>query len=446
MNVEQVVLDRVLPNEKEDKRVREAVSSAMDIIIKTIKKIGLKAEPILVGSVAKDTYLRNPEIDIFIMFPPDTPREKLEKHGLKLGQFLKNKKKMYAEHPYTRGVHEGFDTEIVPCYAITSPEQKLSAVDRTPYHTKYVMKRLGATQRDQVRLLKAFMKGVRIYGAEAKVQGFSGYLCELLVLKYGTFRDVLRAAERWQPGNVIALDVLPTRIFDEPLIIVDPVDGGRNVASAVSRNSMAILVHAAVEYLKKPKIEFFFPAPPSRPSKDKILKILKNRGTTLMLIIIKTPRVTEDVLYPQIHKASKAFLDLFRRNGFSVLKLDIDVIEKETLLLFEFETFELPKAKKHEGPPVWIRNSLDFQEKWRHSKEALSDPYIEDGKWFVDVRREQVTAAKIVQERYSELSLGKDLDRIAKTSLQVLIDDKALRRPYMHSIWRFLNQKFPWER
>ena len=31
------------------------------------------------------------------------------------------------------------------------------------------------------------MQGIGVYGAEIKVGGFSGYLCELLVMKYGGF-------------------------------------------------------------------------------------------------------------------------------------------------------------------------------------------------------------------------------------------------------------------
>src|SRR5439155_1489825 len=81
--------------------------------------MGLRAKPLLVGSVAKGVHLTGTEIDIFVAFPPDTPREFLEREGLALGDVLERPVRMYAEHPYTRGWYDGFEVEVVPCYRIT---------------------------------------------------------------------------------------------------------------------------------------------------------------------------------------------------------------------------------------------------------------------------------------------------------------------------------------
>ncbi len=439
------MLQRVRPSEEEDKRLREAVSSAIDILNKMIKRKGFKAQPTLVGSVAKGTHLKNTDVDVFISFPPETSREKLEKYGLQLGQFLKKRKKMFAEHPYTRGSYKGVEFEIVPCYAVPSPEQKMSAVDRSPYHTKYVLSKLRPEQKDEVRLLKALMKGVGVYGAEAKIQGFSGYLCELLVLKYGSFHQALEAATKWQAGNIIALDLLPTRIFDEPLIVVDPVDPSRNVASAVSKQQMAVMIHTSMEYLKKPSIEFFFPKSPPRASKHRFQNLLKARGTSLMVLTVRAPKVTDDVLYPQIRKALKSFEDLFTRHGFQSVRTGFDVIGQDAVFMFEFEVFELPKLKKHGGPPVWVKNAVDFQTKWRGSKESLGPPYIENGHWYVDIDRGQMTPPRLVTAKLKDLSLGKDIDRMARKSLHVFVDEKAMRPTFLQSLQRFLEPNFPWE-
>ncbi len=445
MNVEQAVLKRVVPSEEEEKRLRAAVSSVVVMVAKAIKRLKLRAEPILVGSVAKGTYLAHPDFDVFVAFPPDTSREDLERQGLQLGRFLQRKKKMYAEHPYTRGVHKGFDVEVVPCYAVVSADQKMSAVDRTPFHNKYVLGRLKPEQRDQVRLLKAFMKGTGVYGAEAKIQGFSGYLVELLVLKYGTFQDVLKAVANWQAGNVIALDMLPAKIFDEPLIVVDPVDANRNVASAVSRKQMAVFIHAAREYLTAPGMEFFFPKSSPKPSRQKIVDLLKKRGTHLMVVTMAVPKLTDDVLYPQIRKALKAFEDVIARHGFTFVRSAFEVIGGRALFMFEMEVYELPTVKKHTGPPVWVKNALDFQAKWERSKDAMSKTYIEDGQWFVDIKRGQATAAELVKAKHKEMSLGKDLDKSAGRSLQVLVDQAALRPSYLGPILNFMDCRFPWE-
>ena len=82
---------------------------------------------------------------------------------------------------------------IVPCYKVALGEWK-SAADRSPYHTKYIISKLDDRLRLEARLFKKFVKASRVYGAEVRVQGFSGYVCEVLILKYGSFQSVLEVA------------------------------------------------------------------------------------------------------------------------------------------------------------------------------------------------------------------------------------------------------------
>src|SRR5437016_12270614 len=185
---------------------------------------------------------------------------------------------LYAEHPYTRGWYGGFEVEIVPCYRITDASQRMSAVDRTPLHVDYVLGRVKDGQTDEIRLLKAWAEGIGVYGAEAKILGFSGYLCELLVLKYGTFRGVLEGSLAWRPGNVLEFDRPPARTFTEPLVVVDPVDPNRNVASAVGVEQMATFVHAARASLQAPGERFFFPRSLKPLPLPKLRALARKRG------------------------------------------------------------------------------------------------------------------------------------------------------------------------
>ncbi len=132
---------------------------------------------------------------------------------------------------------DGFEVDLVPCYLVEDASRLMSAVDRTPFHTKYVGSRIIGRE-DDVLLLKQFMKGVNVYGSELKVGGFSGYLAELLVLCYGSFAAVLQAASAWRPGQRLDLEGHGIGRHDEPLIMVDPVDPGRNVAAALTLDKM----------------------------------------------------------------------------------------------------------------------------------------------------------------------------------------------------------------
>src|SRR3989304_5570711 len=231
MSLEEDVLKRVVPSAQEETRLRETVEDVRARVALAVKAHKIAAEPLLVGSVAKGTHLSQAEIDIFVLFPRETPRETLERVGLALGEFLEDKKRMYAEHPYTRGLWKGFEVEVVPCYRIRDASEKMSAVDRTPLHARYVIDRIGEDQRDQARLLKAFCEGVGVYGAEAKIQGFSGYLCELPVLKFETFRGVLETATRWRAHElVITLEGPAATPFTDPPIVCNPSAAGRTWA------------------------------------------------------------------------------------------------------------------------------------------------------------------------------------------------------------------------
>ncbi len=446
MSLEETVLARIRPRPEEEKALEEMVRGLLAAVESTLRAKGWEARPFVSGSVAKGTHLTGADVDLFVAFPPDLPREDLEVRGLALGELLEKGVHLYAEHPYTRGFYRGFQVEIVPCYRITDASQRMSAVDRTPLHVDYVLGHLNGGQADQIRLLKAWSEGIGLYGAEAKIRGFSGYLCELLILKYGSFRGVLEACQGWRPGAVLELDRVAARKFEEPLVLVDPVDPNRNVASAVSLEQMATFIHAAKEYLREPRVSFFFAKPLKPMTTARLRAVVKTRGGSLLAVSLRAPGVTDDVLYPQLRKGHRVLLDLFRREGFAVHDSRFDVAGKEVVFLFEFSTAALPRVLRHEGPPVWVKNAKEFVEKWRGNPRTLAGPFIVQERWTVDVAREFVDAASLVKAARKSLSLGKDLDKAARTSFRVYAGSAALRAAYAEAWTKLFDKRFPWER
>lgn len=74
------VLERVKPTESNKKRVRRVVEEIIHSVEAACKKLKIDARPMLVGSVARGTWLRDErDIDIFIMFPEGLSREDLER-------------------------------------------------------------------------------------------------------------------------------------------------------------------------------------------------------------------------------------------------------------------------------------------------------------------------------------------------------------------------------
>src|SRR5207247_3793103 len=78
---EEQILRKILPSAEEDRRIQGVVRDVMKTLEGKIAAKGLRAKPLLVGSVAKGVHLTGTEIDIFVAFPADTPREVLERAG-----------------------------------------------------------------------------------------------------------------------------------------------------------------------------------------------------------------------------------------------------------------------------------------------------------------------------------------------------------------------------
>jgi tRNA nucleotidyltransferase (CCA-adding enzyme) len=331
-------------------------------------------------------------------------------------------------------MYKGFQVDLVPCFRIRDTRSKMSAVDRTPFHTEFVKKHIKKGEADQVRLLKRFMKGIECYGAEAKVQGFSGYLCELLIMRFGSFQKVLESSSEWTVGQVLALPGYEGKQFDEPLTFVDPVDSTRNVASAVAHE-------ASREYLKSPDRRFFFPA--ERPVwdadtiRDRAAKHLDN----LVSITFPKLELIDDVVYPQLRKSLVNMAALIERADFEVEKTTIHV-GKKTHLIIEVASMTLPKEKKHRGPPVNSENVNDFLAKWNSL--GVSAPYIDGGRWYVMVKRAHVRADDLLRAKLKEVPLGKDVKQ--QGGLVVESGKDLLTDEHLEALTRHFDERMPWQR
>ncbi len=419
MNEHEKILKEVLgyikPKAEEKKKLVNLAKKALEIANEEAKKIGGKA--ILAGSVTRDTWLPDKmEFDIFILLPLSLPEKKLEEFGLVIGKTviekLEGKYKIeYAQHPYVSGEIEGIEVDIVPCYEVKSPEKIKSAVDRTPFHVKYVEKNLLPAMSNEVRLLKQFLKANGIYGADAKTQGFSGYLCELLIIYYRKFIELLKNAANWVPGEIIDIEgyykkteykKLRKKFKDQPLIVIDPVDKNRNVAAAVSAQSFYTFKKIAKEFLVNPSGKLFFPREIKPITENELIIYQMKRRTELILLEFKAPQVVPDILWPQLRRCADRLEKILRENEFVVLRKDVYTNEKDlAIILFEMEVSKLPIIQKRVGPKIF---DLDDSERFlkKYKGEALVGPFIENNCWCVEVRRRFLTAREKLLDSLSK--------------------------------------------
>ncbi len=370
----------------------------------------------LVGSMAKKTSLMDKsDIDIFISFPLSYSEEELKEYGLQLGNYCIDKvngdrELRYASHPYVTGLIDEYEVDFVPCYAIRDSSQLKSAVDRTILHTDYVQGHLTDEEADQVLLLKKFMTSVNTYGANFKVSGFSGYLCELLILEYHSFENVINAAANtWKNGFRIDLENYGTcSKFNAPMIVIDPVDKNRNVAAALSLQKLSEFIIACRNFLRNPCREYFEKRE-INVSREELLSEFESRDSSCYVLSFNVPELPDDVIYPQISKTMKSLAKTSESNGFSLIDSNfyIDSCNVAHIIL-EYEVNRLSGVKLHNGPSIrYEKNGIDFKKKYH-------DAYIKNDKWVAVAERKYKSVSEFIEnivkvENRNVLKLGKNV-------------------------------------
>ncbi len=409
-----VVLKRVTPDAGKRREIDALAKKLEKRVAAAAKRLGVEAAVRVEGSVAKDTWLSGePDVDVFMRVPSSIPRAQLGKVCLKVAKLATKGSRQverFAEHPYLEAFVDGTRVNVVPCYA-AKPGEWLSATDRTPFHTDYVNKRLDGEMRGEVRLLKKFMKGTGVYGAEIKIGGFSGYLCELLVLHYKSFLKVIEAFARHKHRLVIDIEGFYKErkreldlLFEEPLVVVDPVDKARNVASAVRRQNLYAFVAAAQAFLKKPSLDFFYPRKTFPLSAAKMRRELKRCGPAIVFVTFGRVDAVPDILWGQLYKSQRSLRKLVELSDFSVLR-DFAWSDEKTVNVFGFELEHccIPPVKKHLGPPLEKESECEkFLLKHQHGSGTVAGPYVEDGRWVVQVRRKFTDACVLLRERLKD--------------------------------------------
>ena len=404
------ILKEIVPSDKERKEITSLTNTIAEHITEKISKTNLKARVEVVGSIAKDTWIsRDRDLDIFIVFDTSTPLEELKKMGLVLGKIELDgftSETAYANHPYTINRFKEFKIDVVPCY---DSVEIITAVDRTPHHTRFVKENIGELRND-VRLLKQFMKGVGVYSSEQKIQGFAGYLCELLIIHYKSFENVLKSATEWQYGEYIDIKSSGKKvIFKDPLIVIDPVDPKRNVASALSLERLSEFIHYSRSFISAPSIDYFH--------KKKRL-FVKRFPESEVYVILFEEGLLDDIIFPQLRKSAKYLFTILEKNDFKPLSYGLFKKGNFSGIVFEIEKYILSPMVKHYGPKVFDRANYDsFVSKYKET-------FIEDDRAYTLRPRQFSNPLVVFLNTINEKEgIGKNMKSMP---FKILKDDRAL--------------------
>jgi tRNA nucleotidyltransferase (CCA-adding enzyme) len=436
------VLKKVTPDPHERSKIEALGRKLEKKVAAASQKLHVQAKVRVEGSVAKDTWISGePDVDVFMRVPSSIPRPRLGKICLTVAkEATKGSKQVerFADHPYLEAFVDKVRVNIVPCYD-ARPGEWVSATDRTPFHTDYVNERLTTEMRGEVRLLKKFMKGIDVYGAEIKIGGFSGYLCELLILHCKSFLETLKAFAGYKQRLVVdiegfykdrrkELDLL----FAEPLVVIDPVDRARNVSSAVREQKLHTFVVASQAFLKNPSRDFFAPEKTIPFSAAKVKQELKKRGSKLVFVTFGRVDAVPDVLWGQLYKSQRSLHKLLELSDFSILR-DLPWSDEKGLSMFLFELADtrISPVKLHLGPPIDKEKECErFIQKHLDKPRTVCGPYVEAGRWVVLVHRKFDDACVLLTEKLKDggknAGVADGISRfLTKKGFRILVNEEA---------------------
>jgi len=396
----------VSPSEEEKRKLMRVLEEALRRVEESVKRLNLNAEVVAVGSSVRDTWLpNNNELDIFVLFPKGVGDKgvlgslivDIAKDAF--GEYEQN----YAEHPYVRVRYSDFEIDLVPAFKILPGERIISAVDRTPLHNSYVREKLKRP--NDVRLLKAFLKSIDAYGAEEKVGGFSGYVCELLIINYGSFLETLEEASKW--GSRVYIDIehhlteeYALSAFSGPLILIDPTDPRRNAAAALTETQFNRFKVAARAFLTKPDIEFFtrgLERVKERVSVKQIEEQLSERKTRILVIEISDLDLSRELLWSQAKRMSRLLEEELKANGFEPLWVSGWTDERDEIFVaMELPSLNLPIIERRQGPPVGSKEEMNFLRSYLNS--GFGGPFIEGDRWYVYRKRRHSDVINLINE------------------------------------------------
>lgn len=358
------VSKQVVPSDTVKKSKNKIAEIAFNLVKKEIKKysdvVGLEFG----GSFAKDTWLsKDADIDIFIRFKESASEEKFEEISKKIGfGSLKNYSPYvrYSQHPYVEAKIKNTKINVVPFYNVKNNTWK-SAADRSPFHTAFMKKSLTSKMKNEVRILKTFLKSNEIYGAEIAKQGFSGYIAEVLIFYFKSFEKVITAISEIKENEVIGKT---SKQFQTVIGIIDPIDSNRNLAAAVSEENIGKFILASRVFKEKPTLEFF---------KKKKLKISNKHWENLVVIKFNFKERSADIIWGQIKRATVSLSTQLELGGFTVLRSkSFTDQKKEAYLFFLLESSKIPKLYLKKGPEYFrADSSKSFICKNRTSSELM---------------------------------------------------------------------------
>jgi tRNA nucleotidyltransferase (CCA-adding enzyme) len=274
-SIREQVLAMITPSQEEINLQTKIINQLVEALMNKVESTDYQysfIEP--EGSTGrKQTQLRGAaDIDLFVALKPEDYPQIFKKPETETHQAINNLmhnlvsdwfepavrnlevtdvQRAFSQHPFLSLKIDSIDIDILGCFDIDTEtlaeKGPITAVDRTVHHTGYVVDRMTQKKREDVRILKSFVRACHAYGDTCAVgrMGLTGVTLEIIVIEEPNLDAAIQALRNLDTEpidplsrNLTELKKIPA-FRDDYVFLIDPTDHSRNMASSFSPRSYA---------------------------------------------------------------------------------------------------------------------------------------------------------------------------------------------------------------
>ncbi len=423
------IIDKVKRRVRPDNLIMKNVDETVKKINDSIKKLGIDAECVKGGSIAKDTFLKHDhDVDLFVRFALKYPDEELSDilQRILRRAFPKQPiQRIHGSRDYYQFTLKRLDYEIIPVLKIhrSNFHESKNITDFSPLHVEWTGGRIKGRPElaDEIRVAKQFCKANNVYGAESYINGFSGHIVDILVIHYGSFLSLVKKFASiddisMQKPIIIDTDNLlkdPLKELNRskitPLIIVDPIQSERNAAAALGGEKLAVFIDACRRFIDEPSEDFF--EIKKFDLNEKIIELNKSmKNPKIIIIKIETLEGSKDIVGTKVYKVYEDLMKQVLLSDFKVLgsAWNFDYEKKRAIILYAFEKDDLSDTVERQGPPLNSKNDVQkFREKHEKTK-------VKGNRIYATIKRRYVSPERLLKDLFMEKYIS---DKVRKINI-----------------------------
>ncbi|MBY9000371.1 MAG: hypothetical protein KGD64_05620 [Candidatus Heimdallarchaeota archaeon] len=473
--VEQQVIEVIQVQWERHEEIRELLFILKEKILLDLNSLGFVGRVEVQGSFVRKTYLGEDEVYDLLLILPQTEKAKVHQILDSLAKRLRKDrikksllevKKRTGKIPHLRITAEDEQVNLFVCFEVTPGESQISIFDYVPMHSQYVLTHMQENERIEVLLLKKFMKTIRVYRNEIGAVGFNGYLCELLILFYGSFWETIKGISSWRPRTVIDVKRKKEQIEDVdsltsemllryyPLYVHDPLNPKDNVAADVSILQFMSLIAAANTYKFNPTIHFFEDLQCEIPLFDDLVRKIISTGRETLVLMLKRNYQESEICWQKALSIKSAFESEIFANNYILERAQTFVSDDYYGLMVSLMNADPQHLIRKDGPSITSKESLEFLKRYTKHVDVVAGPFIDNERWAIYLTKKGQKIfdflENLVKRNTFVLNVDSFLKIEIKEKMKVLGIDEKLREIYdfdttlAESLYTFIERKPLW--